>query len=243
MTRSVAAIWLGTITLMGGLLVPAGWRAANAAHERTTAALELASLTAQARELTSLKAATPMWIGRQQPDSALAPKVSATLAAAGLPPSTLQSLSGESAALVTGGVASGSQRPAMRRRGQLTLSGLTLPELGKFLSAWRQENAGWTVASLEVAPENGSGTGGSKPGRDLVLVGGDMPLRVVLGLETVYLDQPGPVTSTTATSAPGLSAPARSVPAATAVDSPKPKSSSQTRPAAPVTPPAQGPRR
>jgi hypothetical protein len=73
-----------------------------------------------------------------------------------------------------------------RQRATFTLVPITLPQLGAFLDAWRQREPYWTVASIDVGPEpirqNENG-GAAAAGRDL-------PLRAVLTLEAIYLDEP-----------------------------------------------------
>ena len=67
---------------------------------------------------------------------------------------------------------------AVAQRATLILSGVTLRELGGFLAAWQELAPAWVVSSLEIQPA---------AGRDPI-PGGDLPLRAVLTLETVFLD-------------------------------------------------------
>lgn len=68
-------------------------------------------------------------------------------------------------------------------RAVVTLSPVTLPQLGTFLAAWREREPGWTVSSLDLSPQTDKAEG--KAG------GRDLPLRVVIGLETLFVDRGG----------------------------------------------------
>jgi hypothetical protein len=112
----------------------------------------------------------------------LTPRISAALAAAGLPASALSSLSPEAESPIGEG-----DLKARRTRAVLTLAPVTLPQLGGFLAAWRSREPQWTVSSIELSPQPGN----QSPGQSAAAPGGDLPLRAVLGLETLFVDQGG----------------------------------------------------
>ncbi|MBK9189389.1 MAG: hypothetical protein IPM33_10590 [Phycisphaerales bacterium] len=60
-----------------------------------------------------------------------------------------------------------------RRRTTLTLTGIALPQIGRFLDDWRTTEPAWIPVSIDLAPMGG------KPPE----TGGDLPLRAVIGLE------------------------------------------------------------
>jgi hypothetical protein len=65
-----------------------------------------------------------------------------------------------------------------RRSASVILSNVTLPQVGAFLTAWRQREPRWTVAKIDLSPV--------QPGRnDVSRPGGDSPIRAVLGLEMI----------------------------------------------------------
>jgi hypothetical protein len=74
---------------------------------------------------------------------------------------------------------------ARRTRAVLTLAPLTLPQLGGFLAAWHSREPQWTVSSIELSPQPGN------QAQSAAAPGGDLPLRAVLGLETLFVDQGG----------------------------------------------------
>src|SRR5690606_2866944 len=106
--------------------------------------------------------------GGQGRAGTLAERTAGALADAGLPGSALQGVSPESQ---VGGDRSGG---VSRRRATLTLA-TTLPQLGRFLGAWRAREPAWTVTGIDLAPE---ARGEAAPGSDL-------PIRAVLTIESI----------------------------------------------------------
>lgn len=140
-------------------------RAVLAHAQRGQSCQTLARVSQDAEQLVGLRHGEVTLPHR--PSSGLAGKVSAALSRAGLPPSVLQSVSPESES---------DDKGIIRQRATLTLSGPTLPQIGKFLDAW--QGSEWVVSGIDLSP---SGTG--TPGADL-------PLRAVLTLEAVFKDYP-----------------------------------------------------
>lgn len=176
MSRGIALLW---VFVAGGSAAAMGLsaRAALAARERAGAELrELRQAREHVAEIEALRAAAPVWASKEPPASGLAPRVSAALAAAGLPASALAGLSPEAELDVGGG--GGGEWRARRRRATLTLTGTTLPQVGKFLAAWREHEPDWTVTGVDLAPEPGK----APP------QGGDLPLRATVTLEALYVD-------------------------------------------------------
>jgi hypothetical protein len=130
MTRRLWVSWLAVLTLSGtGILL--SFRAASTARQR--ADLEVArfsSIAEQARTLNRLRAVKPSWTNAGVSEGGLAASISAALASTGLAASVLSSLSPEGT--TASGVGMGSQK-SWRQRASLTLSPITLPQLGAFL--------------------------------------------------------------------------------------------------------------
>jgi len=61
------------------------------------------------------------------------------------------------------------------------LSNLSLPQLGRFLDAWRSTEVAWLPVSIDLSPASG------KPPD----AGGDLPLRVVITIESRSLKEAG----------------------------------------------------
>ncbi len=157
--------------LAGIVLAVSGYRASGALSRRNQARESLAMLRVQATELKQLRSSAQESKLPLKPEGGLAGRVSQALSRAGLSSSAMQSLSPESES---------SDQGVLRQRATLTLSGVTLPQLGKFLDAWRSSEPTWTMSSLDVGP-SGVGTPGA-----------DLPLRSVISLEALYRDRPRP---------------------------------------------------
>jgi hypothetical protein len=172
-TRAPLLIWLSTAALAAGALAVEGARYGQARGHAQRCLSELGKARSAARELISLQAAAPAWARHGRPATGLTPRISAVLSAAGLPASAMSSLSPEAESPI-----GDSELLARRTRATLTLGGVTLPQLGSFLSAWRSREPQWTIANLDLSPQGGKGES----------AGGDMPLRVVIGLETLFVE-------------------------------------------------------
>lgn len=160
-------LWALTILI----LVMTGTRAARARAERSESSAALTLVTQQASELVRLRHAAKDSSLPIRPESGLAGKVSKALSRSGLASSVMQSLSPEAE---SGDKAGG----VVRQHATLTLSGLTLPQVGKFLDAWRTNEPDWTVSGLDLSPA-GTGTPGA-----------DLPLRVVVTMDAIFKERP-----------------------------------------------------
>ncbi|MFN0011299.1 MAG: hypothetical protein ACKVS8_06610 [Phycisphaerales bacterium] len=194
MMRSPVALWFVAAVVAGAPLAwfaPASWSARSAAQARLD---QLASAEELARRMADLQRALPGWTHRAPTGSGLAQDVAAVLAASGLPPATLVSLAASGDEGASSGPAAhpaSSEPRVLRRRANLALAGLTLPQLGTFLGHFRQRLEAWTVTSVEIAPIEGTSPNG-----------GDLPLRIQLAAETLALSKPErPASPTPATSA------------------------------------------
>lgn len=175
MSRTIITLWaLTAAASLAGPLV--AWRA-HAAAQRTATAITagLASLQRQAEEATQLRAASPRTITGPRDDTALSPRLAQSLAAADLPPSTLASVTPHSETVTTP-----DSRKAVRRKAAVTLTPITLPQLGAFLESWRTTEPGWLVSSIEVSPDAAS----------TAAPGADLPLRATLSLESLFATDP-----------------------------------------------------
>lgn len=150
----------------------------------------LRTISAQTDELANLRlkvAGQSDTSDSRERNEPLTTTVSSVLAQVGLPASTLESLSAQSATaepLTTGAITGGTNAPRLyRRRATLALGPITLPQIGRVLSTWRTAAPNWTTARIEVSPLAGGRTVPASPGADL-------PLRVVIALEQLELDLP-----------------------------------------------------
>ena len=211
---TLALLWLASAIVSAALLVPAILRSADARASVQSAALAHSRAQGAATRLAETNRAMPAWARADAPALALSPRLSALLAATGLPPSTLLSLSADgndtpallpSDPATPDGITPGDapvQRAApgrlVRRRASISLSGLTLPQLGSLLARWRSDAPEWIVTSLDVTPIDApppSLTGGASSTSamqttrtaDGRVVGSDLPLRVQLSAELLAL--------------------------------------------------------
>lgn len=170
-----------------GTVVPRAHRAGVRAQSQLAV---FARVAAEAQELARLRAAgmVDQMIAQSKESAKLAPAVSAALSGSGLPTSALSSLSPESESTKPVGGPTGNQVRIVRKRATLVLTPVTLPQLGRFLQTWRQRSPEWTVDRLELDPRPiGGGSAAAPP------PGSDLPLRVVVGLESLTLQPRAPI--------------------------------------------------
>jgi hypothetical protein len=171
-----AVAWTLSLGAAATMLGVSGRFAVYARVDATRARNQLALLAEQARELISLRVASASQTSAKRQASGLAPRVGAALSRCGLPASCLSSLSPETAVVVNEG-----SSHLRRQRATLALGSITLPQLGSFLNGWRTSEPDWGVTSIDLSPM-AAGQNAS--------TGGDLPLRAVLVVESMYADQP-----------------------------------------------------
>lgn len=172
MTARLALLWILVLAASAAAVLFAG-RSAAASHARADVATRsLEAIQSQARELAALQAAARSAPSRPSAGSGLASRMAAALSSARLPASALSGVSPEPAGTVSSG--------AKRQRASINLSGLTLPQVGALLAAWRTAEPGWTVTRIDLSPLNQP-----QGGQGAANTGGDLPLRISLGLEAL----------------------------------------------------------
>ena len=217
MMRSTVLIWVFTIAVCAAGLSVAGSRYYAAISRHESARARLVEAQASRIRLASLRATLPAWT-TLRPTEGLAPRVADSLAACGLPSSVMSNLSAQAetllAALPSESAPSprdlnnepGSERGIKSRKAGVTLTPITLSELGRFIAAWREREPAWVIASIDVAPLNASGHPVADDRRSSSSAdskvppsvqsnsggggGGELPLRVVLSLESLWLTPP-----------------------------------------------------
>ncbi len=189
MNSRVRAALVLLLMLAALLLAIAGYRAVRAGASAAAAERRAQTLSAAAKEIDTIRAGLPVWALVASPDAAsLAKRAGQVVASAGLPASALSSFSTQTESI-------GSPTPSgariQRRRASIVLSGVTLPQLGSFLTAWRSQEPDWMIGTIDITQDGldssgraGRGSaGGASGGRG----GGDLPLRVVLTAESLPL--------------------------------------------------------
>lgn len=172
MTRPL--IYVGALVLVASamMLVMTGSRAANARAAARDSRRELTTVSRQATELIRLRHGTRNF--PVKPEAGLSARVAAAMASAGLAGSVFQNLSPEAQSAITG--VAGTK--LIRQRATLTLADLSLPQVGKFLDAWRTTEPDWVVSGIDLSPISS----GSAP----ATLGTDLPLRAVITVEGVF---------------------------------------------------------
>lgn len=249
MMLATRTIWMLALLVSLPALATTGWVYRGAIAAELAAAKRRERVTSHAEELQQLRTTLPAWAhgvpARAEASASLAQRVPAAIAAAGLPATALSSLSPES----NSGASEGLNKTGVRidrRRATLTFGALTLPQLGRFLAAWREREPHWVVTSIDATPERSSLDRGGNGGQ--VQPGGDLPVRVVLAVESLSVQRPktaaDPVTRPSSASLlpvndrrSGAAAPRGHKPAAPSPSSTVPPSA-PTPTSAPTPPPA-----
>ncbi|MCG3123897.1 MAG: hypothetical protein GIKADHBN_02335 [Phycisphaerales bacterium] len=172
-----------------GAVIAISWSYQYASQQRRAhaAARDLYLATSgQLGELASLKARYPAFAASDAPTEDLTRRVSRVISAAGLASSVLSNVSPDSDQPASSATSAGGTPLYLRRSARLTLEGVTMPQLGRFLEAWRTAEPGWVVTSIDLAATSGSSggsriktpEGGAAPGRD-------RPLRALLAVEAI----------------------------------------------------------
>src|SRR6185295_5650512 len=96
MTRSLWFMWVVVLAVGGTGIALAGRNALTSQKDAAVEVQRFSLLVDQASTLSRLRSTRPAWADSSgNPETGLAPRVSAVLASCGLPPSTLGSLSPE----------------------------------------------------------------------------------------------------------------------------------------------------
>ncbi|MBX3410405.1 MAG: hypothetical protein KF859_11035 [Phycisphaeraceae bacterium] len=176
-TRPILYIWIGAAATLAFALGTTGPSAARARLDAEHAQNSLRDATGHARVIAALRTQSTDAPQDDPSRGGLTPRVTAALQRAGLATGALASLSPEAETVV----ATHDGVRVMRRRATLSLSGVTLPQVGKFLDAWRSAEPAWTPVSIDLSP-----VGGKPPE-----AGGDLPLRAAIAVEAFTLHHDG----------------------------------------------------
>lgn len=177
MIRHVMMIWLLAAAIVLGAL---GWTISLAVKSHghaTVAAAQLRTVSEQAKRVSELRALGSLPSGRDGA-APLAERVTAALSSAGLPSSVLSNFSPESESVDR---TTSAGTPSKRRRATMTLAPITLPQVGTFLAAWKDRQPMWEVSSVDLSPQSNSAA----------TPGGDLPLRVVIVIQSYTLAEGG----------------------------------------------------
>jgi hypothetical protein len=174
MNRSIWLMWTAVIGMAVIAITTTGRSSSAARVAVQTRLIAFHGLADRVREYDRLQTQTARWPAAPA-DTSLAQEVSAALAAAGLPASTLANLSPDNGTAVPGGPG------LVQLRAGLTLNNVTLPQVGRFLAEWRRRQPSWTVTGIDLIQEQPKADAPNK-------TGGDLPLQAVLAMESIVAD-------------------------------------------------------
>ncbi len=177
---------------IGGLacVTALGWTG-NAALQRLaearSARQEYENTAGQLAELKSLRNRSPVFSAADVPGEDLTRRVTRAINSAGLPTATLSSLTPEADQPASSARTQDNKPLYLRRSARLTLDAVTLPQLGRFLEAWRAAEPGWVVSSIDLSstPTPTSGSGAGSRVNAVHPANRELPLRVLLTIEAV----------------------------------------------------------
>lgn len=172
MRPSLVLIWI----ISGVVSLPAVGIAGMAAlaHRRTLTdeRSKLRQVQQYAETVGGLPSQLRESAGPEASEMTLAERVTGVLSSHGLSHRVLQEVSPESSV---------AHRGVETRHAALTFAPITLPELGRFLAGWLADEPAWTVTSIDLTPIRGAD----------VEPGGDLPLRAVLTMATIGMQDQG----------------------------------------------------
>jgi len=139
--------WLIFAALLLGSLLACWmtWRGYDDARRQLRAGqAQLTAVERDVAEIVALRGLDQHIADRKPPERDVIARVNAALTRAGLPASALSSLSPESDVALPGNA------QYHRQTLRLSLRSLDLPQLGAFLSAWRESQLVWTITQIEL---------------------------------------------------------------------------------------------
>ncbi len=114
-----------------------------------------------------------------EPSPGLSGQITDSLAAAGLPPTSLVTFQADADQAAENGTS------IRRRSARLTLSNITLAQFGRFLSIWRSRRPEWTPVAITISPQP---LDSKESGREYRTI--QAPLTIQLTIECRFLPKP-----------------------------------------------------
>lgn len=182
----IRLLWTIIVLASVAAVALASFRFATAQSEHRAAVAALDKVRTDTQTIASARAALPAWAISAQAnsdDDLFAQRVAAAVASVGLGGSSVTSINVDA---LGGAPSTGGVRVA-RRTATVTLGSITLPQLGNLLQAWRSREPAWTVTGIAIDPGSPAQ---AQPGADI-------PLRVVLSMETISIAHSASTAATT----------------------------------------------
>lgn len=168
MRRLHVFFWLTSGTFSGLAFLLAGHAAVGHYRHLADERSRLRIVRGYATTIVSMPTGTRQSVGSHASTVTLAERVAAVLAQAGLTHRTLEELSPESSISM-------SDDTIETRQATMTLTTITLPELGRFLESWLIDEPAWKMAAIDLTPLAGEDA----------LPGSDLPVRAVLKVSSI----------------------------------------------------------
>lgn len=198
--------------VLGGLVISVNalLNLRSAVLSSTIADSQLALARSTADEITALAAKAPSASLGRRPTPGIVAQVGDALVEAGLPIESLTSLEAvedasaapapapEHAQSDIANPTTTTQAQLRRQVDRLTLEPISMPQLARFLDAWRTDHPEWTITTIQISPLDGSSQSSTRPSNAPTAAPlSPPPLRVHLVMEASYVE--GASTSTGAT--------------------------------------------
>lgn len=187
MKSGLVVLWCMTFGIAGSVLYPSVRDYADARASAEKQLAECRSVAESLHDLALLRAGADYHSAASDAsDEAMTETISQTLAEVGLASGVLESFvpdrGSSSAPLVTSHAGEQTDIKIRRERASLILQDITLPRFGVFIDVFLRRRPSWRVTKIDITTD-----------RDAkVTPGEDLPLRAVLSLETVVIDEPQP---------------------------------------------------
>lgn len=195
--RSSLLLWVVVIAASVATLSVFAGRCSTASNRAHAASAQRDAAMKGRDRLAALRTSLPAWTTHPASEG-LAPRVADALAACGLSSSVMSSLSAQEGTLAAR-VGAASIRT---RKATMTLTPITLSQLGRLMEAWRVREPAWIISDINLSPLGGPSGGvptkpptaatpgapGAVPAAASAGGGEELPLRVTLSLESLSLD-------------------------------------------------------
>ena len=151
---SLVVLVLAAVAVLAVVVGAQRLAAAEAVFDATLLALDEAE--ADAHRVTALRAAQQVVAENRRPDQDVIRRVNEALAQAGIDQGRFAGLRPSSDTALAG-----QDGPQYRRQNvQVSLSGLTVPEIGAFLAAWAESGELWTPTDIDLTHARTAGDEG-----------------------------------------------------------------------------------
>ncbi len=180
MTGRLWTCWIIATVCSVALLIPSVMRYRAAVKTFEDAHASRGTNSRLQADIDTIVRSLPAWVHAPEvsvQEGALAQRFTTALTSAGLAPADIEAFTPASSTLIEVVPGSKTGPQIARSRASASLTGVTLPKLGRLLEAWRLAAPAWTVTQIDSTPLRLS------PIDAASCAGSDLPLRVSLTVE------------------------------------------------------------